>query len=100
MMSDIQRYGDPSRDYMIPAHDDGFVVLYAGHAAAVAAARAEEALSREFFHAEGYAQGQRDERERIVAALEAVYRYGRDRDPSAFELEVYEFIQTAIKGDN
>ena len=76
------------------------VMLYADHAAAVAAARAEEALSRELFHAEGYAQGQRDERERIVAALEAVYRYGGDRDPSAFELEVYEFIQTAIKGDN
>lgn len=34
-MSDIQRYGDPSRDYMIPAHDDGFVVLYADHLAAL-----------------------------------------------------------------
>ena len=45
-MSDIQRYGDPSRDYMIPAHDDGFVVLYADHVAAVAAA--EQRVTSDF----------------------------------------------------
>ena len=31
----IQRYGDPSRDYMIPADAEGFLVLYADHVAAV-----------------------------------------------------------------
>jgi len=70
-MSDIQRYGDPSRDYMIPAHGDGFVVLYADHVAAVAAARDDERLkgfAGEPFAA-AYAEGQR---QGVKAARDAV----------------------------
>ena len=53
-MSDIQRYGDPSRDYMIPAHDDGFVVLYADHVAAVAAAEQRAGEQAHGHYMDGY----------------------------------------------
>ena len=37
----IQRYGNPSHDYMTPAHADGFLVLYADHVAALLAQQNE-----------------------------------------------------------
>ena len=78
-MSDIQRYGDPSRDYMIPAHDDGFVVLYADHVAAVAAAEqrgreaqwADEGSTYREHRQDGFDEGVKATRD-AVAPMEAV----------------------------
>ena len=83
----IQRYGNPSHDYMTPAHADGFLVLYADHVAAVAAAEQrgrekchdwrlhtaelERLLNAEgaAAHAAGVAQGVKAAREAVAALM-------------------------------
>lgn len=81
----IQRYGDPSHDYMTPAHDDGFLVLYSDHVAAVAAAERRVAQAHrdlclgangamgqhEWLEAKGYAEGW--DKGRADALQEAAY---------------------------
>ena len=83
MLDGITRYGDPTHDYMLPAHGEGFVVLFSDLPALLAAAREDERqrVTSDFAeyrrhmeewqagynkgHAAGVEQGQRDERERI-----------------------------------
>jgi aminopeptidase N len=81
-MSDIQRFRVYDDDEVLPV-ENGEYVAYADHVAAVAAARAEgvatlnraeRAWRKEISDrlGEQYEQGQRDERERILAAVEAL----------------------------
>lgn len=73
-MSDIPRYS-VGRGYVIDANDNGPLVKYADHIAAVAAARTEEVLNRDSVWGDGYSQAMHDafgdmSMEEFVAAAE------------------------------
>jgi hypothetical protein len=105
-VSDIQRW---DKDFQIP-DPDGEYVTYADHVAAVAAARAEGARDCQATHtvrglkeitriaAKGYAEGQRDERDRITKAVEALPK--AEYDGHAFGDLTSDSILAAIKGDS
>jgi hypothetical protein len=108
-MNDIQRWsiGEIGTlngvKYTMHPFNDGGYVLYTDHVAAVAAARAEayeEFIRRHHYatvRAEGIEQGQREERDRITKAVEALNPMGRfGRVPPALTVTD---VLAAIKGD-
>ena len=82
----IQRYGNPSHDYMTPAHADGFLVLYADHVAALLAQQNEFGVTLNA----AVAAARDEERQRINSMLVVDYvreQYERGAADKAAELQ-------------
>ncbi len=72
MLDGITRYGDPTHDYMLPAHGEGFVVLFSDLPALLAAAREEAAEA-------AMQIGRQIEKDNHAAGLcEPSYTHGRE----------------------